>query len=136
MWNPMMGLGIGFGAPVVEAPTPTLSDNESNMAEAFDQILTEFGETVNYIPRVGQNRSITVLVDRESVTDVAGLNYGRAPELTILVKNSATAGITADEIDTGGDKIELAIREGESAQERRITNISFNDATSLTIGLQ
>ena len=70
----------------------------------------EFAEIVTYHPRGGGSRTINAIVDREppSLMDDAGNVL--ALSFMLYVANSLTDGITADEIDTGGDTISIKSR--------------------------
>lgn len=72
-------------------------------------------------------RSISALVNRERPGPLDEVPQGHAPLLTIKVVNS-TSGIATSEIDLGKDKIELPVRLGESAQQRRLAKILSQDA--------
>ena len=114
------------------------------MANEFDQMLIDtnadflavFGETVTYWLASGGSRSITAVVDRERPADLDGAPHGSAPLLVIEVANDSTTGISSDEVDTGGDKIEVAVRIGESAQKRLIKKIISQDAGMMRLELR
>lgn len=114
------------------------------MANEFDQelidtapdFLTTFGETVTYYPKAGGSRQITAIVSRERPAELEGAPHGRAPRLSVSVANDSTTGISSDEIDTGGDEINLSVRIGETAQRRRITKILSQDAGMMKLELR
>lgn len=114
------------------------------MANEFDQTLIDttadllavFGETVTYWPASGGSRSISAVVDRERPADMDGAPHGSAPLLTIEVANDSTSGISSNEIDTGGDKLELAVRIGKSAQKRLVKKIISQDAGMMRLELR
>jgi len=105
----------------------------TEMALMAAEAIEYAGESVSYVPAGGDARSIRAVVNR---TDAAGLGVaGEAvsPQITVAVLNDETDGISSDEVDTGGDKITLALRLGETAQSRRITRIVQQDAATLIV---
>lgn len=85
-------------------------------------------EAIIYLPAAGGSRAIDALVNREQPAETGDAPHGHAPLLTIVVINSATTGISSDEVDCGGDKVELPVRLGETAQERLIAGIISQDS--------
>ena len=112
--------------------------NEFDQAliDSKDDFLTTFGETVVYWPRTGGSREITAIVGRDRPDDLDGVPHGQAPRLTINVANDETDGISSSEVDKGGDKVELAVKIGETAQQRRITKILYQDAGMMKLELR
>ena len=94
--------------------------DDSLAASAGSFFLLPGAETVTYWPASGSSRSISAVVTRSEP--------GRMPVINALVMNSETEGIASDEVDTGGDKIELGKRVGESPKKLRITEILSQDA--------
>jgi hypothetical protein len=86
------------------------------------------GETVTYLPSGGGSREIQALVTRHEPDELGPAPHGHGPVLTVAVINSATTGISGDEVDTGRDKIQLPVRLGETAQARRIMSVISQDA--------
>ena len=83
-------------------------------------MLTDVGETLTYRPRAGGTRSITGIIERDPPETLPQSPRGIAESMTIHVVNSATTGISSGEIDTGGDKIDVPVRFGETAKTRTI----------------
>lgn len=107
------------------------------MSNAFDQTLRGAAdavfllpgvETVTYFPRSGASRQIRAVVDRSGPEQIPGVAGGSQPRIEVLVKNNSTSGIGSDELDTGGDKIELAVRESERPAQVRLTELLDHDA--------
>lgn len=95
------------------------------------------GESVKYKPIAGGDpRTITAVVTRDGTEELTGAGYGHSPLTTIFVANDNATGISSDEIDTGGDLVELVIRIGESVEDRRITKIIQQDAGMLELELR
>ena len=100
------------------------------------QILAQFGEAVEYQPKEGATRDILAVVDREQIGNIEGMPSGTSNLLIIEVANDTDAGISADELDTGFDKVELPIRIGDNPTAKRITEILGQDSSMLTLELR
>lgn len=68
---------------------------------------------VVYKPGEGSERTIEALM-LYGTEDVISRVHGRVPIQIIVVRNNSTNGITADELSTGTDYIEMPIRQGSS----------------------
>ena len=75
-----------------------------------------------YHPAKGSARRIRANVGRNERTVPAQFagNARPHPELTIEVSTDPNVGITGEELDTGKDHIELAVKVGQSPQRRPI----------------
>lgn len=115
-----------------EAPSE-IYDNvfDYELAAEASNFLTAFGCPIVYTPAGGSGRNIIAIIDRLEPGQLT--NNSNAPMTTISVANNSTSGISAAEIDTGGDKVTLAIRRGETAMQRRITSIISQDAGMMTL---
>jgi hypothetical protein len=80
----------------------------------FPLLLSQFGESIEYVPRSGGSRSITAIVDREppAIMDAAG--NAVVPQFIVRVYNSAVSGISSQEMNTGGDQVRFVKRIGET----------------------
>jgi len=87
-------------------------------ASAFPGLLDQFGESIKYMPRSGGTRTINAIVEREppAVFDAAG--NAVLPQFIVRVHNSCRSGISSNEIDTGGDTIELPKMVGDIVPTR------------------
>jgi len=97
----------------------------------------EFAETVEYRPRNGGKRSIIALVDREppSFWDAAGNVV--TPTIVIHVANSCTKGISAKEVDTGGDSVVVSVRQnGVPPATLSIMQLTYQDDGILKLALR
>lgn len=94
---------------------------------------SDFAETVVYRPREGEPRTIQALVDRDPPEALGEDVTTRTPVLHVTVRNDSVAGITAAEVDTGGDRIDLPLRVGGSATTRPIVGIVRQDAGLVTL---
>lgn len=93
-------------------------------------------ERVTYIPRSGSRRQIKVVVSRPGDENLPGVENGGSPHFEILVKNDSVKGISSSEINTGGDKIEIAMRVAESPKSVRITSIINEDAGFMLVSAE
>lgn len=84
----------------------------------FPLLLTQFGESITYLPGNGGSRSINAIVERDppAILDAAG--NAVFPRATIRVFNSCRSGISSKEIDTGKDEIEMPLRIGDALPKR------------------
>ena len=135
---------------------PSAQNNfDTALIAVTSDFLTEFGEPITYYPsgKIGDTitgsgdilsiatlgifrqddsgRQITAIVDRGQPTGLDGAPHGNAPLATIEVANDPTIGISSSEVDTGGDKVEVALRIGETVQQRRITEVLENQDTGM-----
>lgn len=97
-----------------------MSRFQSSFAKyAAADLVFQFGEPgVYFAGGVGGGRSIQGIVER----DVQTITDAGIPALAtfVTVKDSATAGISKTEIDTGSDTYSVALRQGETPQVRQI----------------
>lgn len=94
----------------------------------------DFGEAVTYKPRSGGTRSITAVVEREtlqSVDEDGGETV--APLFFVHVANSSTLGIASTELNCGGDKISFPVRPGKSATDRGVVRLISQDEGMLVL---
>lgn len=96
----------------------TLSDDiKTDFATIFGNT-DDFAETITYHFRGGGSRPIAVIVTRESVSFYEG-DKNTTWSFTIEADNNCTTGVTASEMDTGGDEVELLLKKGDSVPVRR-----------------
>jgi len=97
-----------------------------------------FAETVTYYPHrfhtaaVREPRSIKAVVIRNQVS-VFNPDETIMTEFEVRVANNATTGISSAELDSGGDKIELAAKIGETASKRSIQYMTEHDEGMLVL---
>ena len=95
-----------------------------------------FAETVTYYPHrfgtAATPRSIKAVIVRNQV---ATFNPDEqiVPEFEVRVANNSTTGISSSELNTGGDKIKLAVRIGETATKRSIQYLTEHDEGMLVL---
>ena len=95
---------------------------------------SEFAEQVTYYPRGGgESRTIEAVVFRESIEPYAEDEVTSLDVFQIHVANDAVDGISSNEIDTGGDAIDVAPRDGKSVVRKRITRILTQDQGMLVL---
>jgi len=99
------------------------------MAFSLDRLTrifsAHFAEEVVYRPSRGQPRRIKAVVDRQLPTALGELRPIQM--MVIEVDNDPITGITADELDTGSDRIEVARVVGGVAESRDIAQIISQD---------
>mgnify|MGYP007100062069 FL=1 len=102
-------------------------------------LMAEMGERVVYRPLNGKPRTITAIVDRNPPEAVSGteaptFNY----TVTVIADMQAATygGIEAIEIDTGGDKIDLAPRRGNPVASRQVAVVLESDSVALVLGVR
>lgn len=92
---------------------PTVFD--SHFASAgFPMLLSNFGESITYLPNGGGERPIQAIVDRDppAVLDAAGNTV--FPQFIVRVYNSCRSGVSSRELDTGKDQLRFVRRVGET----------------------
>jgi hypothetical protein len=118
----------------------TLRDAINNDAQLVFLNTDEFAETVTYHPRLfaggdsRPTRSIKAVVFRETmatVTEDGGTTL--LPMFEVHVENDSTLGISSTELDTGGDQLEFAARDGVAATKRTITRVVTQDHGMLVL---
>ena len=95
--------------------------------------LSDFAETATYITRDGTRRCVDVVVDRQSLQTLPEYGGSVTPVFIVNVANTCTRGITSNELNLGGDSIELAIRVGEEVSERTIVQLLEHDEGMLVL---
>lgn len=114
-----------------------MSEFDDELIATRTDHISVFGESVKYKPvGDGDPRTINAVVTRGRPEELEGADYGHSPLTTIFVENNNVTGIASDEIDTGGDMVEYAVRIGEAVEDRRITKIIQQDAGMLELELR
>lgn len=90
-------------------------------------------DTVTYRPRSGATRSISAVIDWPPAEEFLDIMSGQRPIIDIYVSNNSSSGISAAEIDLGGDKIDVPQRHGLASITARIVAIVAQDRTLLHI---
>jgi len=95
--------------------------------------LADFAESVVYRPRTGAPRTIQAIVDRSPPGPIAEAPGAQAPTLRLDVLNDSEAGIRAADLDTGGDRVDVAVRPGGPVTTRRIVLLLDGDEAMLRL---
>lgn len=112
------------------------------MPDAFDEtlklsadsfFLLPGAEYVTYFPASGASRKIQAIVDRIGAEQMDDLSGGQREVMEILVKNSSEDGIASNEVNTGGDKLQVGIRNGTRPVMARVVEILNQDAGMLKL---
>lgn len=81
-------------------------------------------ETLVYRPAGGgAPRSITGTVRRQPPEPIDGVPQSTTRMVHVLVPNSSTYGISSAELNTGGDRIDVAVLYGETAETLQIKKL-------------
>lgn len=92
----------------------------------------DFGEEVVYRPRQRSERTISATVFRQIAEALDDENRSTVV-FEVHVANSLTIGISANELDIGGDQIDLADRVGRTPRPRAIVQIIESDEGMLVL---
>jgi hypothetical protein len=112
----------------------TLHDLIESDALAVFCNTNDFAETVKYWKRGASTaREIKAVVFREQITAFVEDQQTNLPSFEVHVANDSVNGISSDEINTGGDQIELPPRDGKTAERRSITQLVTQDHGMLVI---
>jgi len=108
---------------------------ESAMQAAESVVLESLGSKyISYYAAGGDTeRRILALITYLGPQPMDGMRGGSRPQYEILIRNDATAGITAAELDTGTDKLQIPPRIGRAAITVRIANIVKQDKAMLLL---
>lgn len=93
----------------------------------------DFAEVVKYYPRTGTARSVNAIVIREALAVLPEDGDAVIPLFEVHVANTATNGITSDELNLGGDRLEFAVRVGGATTRRTITKLLSHDEGMLVL---
>jgi len=103
-------------------------------ANASDQFLEIWGEGLIYRPSGGSPRGVTGIVDRDVPEELAEATGVMGESILISVANRATSisddgygGIASEEVDTGGDKIDVPTRLDAGMRTRTIVRLIDQD---------
>lgn len=119
------------------AATAAATQCDEMLAGTANDFLAEFGEPVTYKPKGGGSRSILAIIDRNPPAEIPGMPAGAHSSMMIAtVANDETDGIGSSEVNCGGDKVELSVRIGETAVEKRITQILNQDAGMMYLAVR
>jgi len=110
---------------------PTAFDAQYS-ASSIPSLFGLFSESITYRPRGGGTRSITAMVSRVDRTQWQGVDNAVTVQAVIVVRNSSTTGISATEINTGGDAVDYSTRDGKAAETRSITRIVDTNGSTVT----
>jgi hypothetical protein len=117
----------------------SLRDSIANDALSVFLVVDDFAEVVTYYPHrfygdtVREPRVIKAVVMREQITALSEDVVTNLPMFQVHVANDPVDGISSEELDTGGDQIELSPRDGEPAQRRSITQLITQDHGMLVL---
>lgn len=117
----------------------TLRDQITEDVLSVFLVVDDFAEVVTYYPHrfygdaVREPRVIKAVVQREQTTAYSEDAVTNLPVFQIHVANDSVYGISSEELDTGGDQIELPPRDGETPQRRSILQLVTQDHGMLVL---
>lgn len=100
---------------------------------------SDFAEQVIYRPhryvgeQVREPRIITAVVIREQIATLVEDVETVAPMFMVHVANDSATGISSEELDIGGDMIEVPQRDGKQPERRTITRLIEQDHGMLVL---
>jgi len=115
------------------------------MSDIFDETLKSASaaffllpgaEKILYRPRTGAVRLIDAVITRNEAEQLPAVRMGSLPRFEVLVRNDSAKGISSDDFDGGGDKVDLAERIGEPPRTLRAGEIINQDAGMMLIAVQ
>jgi len=115
---------ITDSTPVAEA---ALQASESAVMESLS------AKYISYYPDGGAERRILALISYLGPQPMDGISGGSRPQFELLIRNDATAGITAAELDTAADKLSIPPRIGRAAITVRPVRIVNQDKAMLLL---
>lgn len=101
---------------------------------AFNELLIQFGELVNYVPRTGARRNDLCAIVNRSPDAVEIDGEILMPALTVDVFNNTEHGILHDEYDQG-DQVEVVVRVGGPKILKAFTIVENTDGAVLTLAV-
>lgn len=97
---------------------------DTQFASAFRSLLALHGELVTYQPRDGAGREITALVTRRELMPLDPLEGAIAPQVQLEALDDPDdldyGGIDPAQVNTGGDRVELAWQQGGVVESRSV----------------
>ena len=93
------------------------------------------GETVTYRPKVGGSYTRTAVVERNPPAMFDPVGNVVAPSAIVRFHNDATIGVDPVTLNTGGDKVDISLRNGATPTTRGVYQVISTDGgvTALAI---
>ena len=107
----------------------TLRDMMQDDADSVFLNTDEFAESVTY----NGTRTINAVVQREQLQTVSQDTDTVAPVFYVHVANSASTGISSQELDLGGDTLSFPPRDGKAAETKYIQQLITQDEAMLVL---
>jgi hypothetical protein len=102
---------------------------QNQVKAAAEQLIANFGQAITYRPLVGDAYAINAIVKQSPPTNLGAAPNTSAPVITVTILNAAKpAGIEAGAIDTGGDRVDIEVKQGAGVTTRKITKFIFHNA--------
>jgi len=104
---------------------------DTALAASTNQILIDFGEEISFCPKIGSERRIWAVVDRnppQQIKNQAGVTSSVSiKHIEIQVDNDSTTGIATDEVNCGLDMVKVDERRGKTPKKYRIVEPLVQD---------
>lgn len=101
--------------------------SQSIAKNAFSQLLLLHGETVTYRPKVGGSYERTAIVERNPPAIFDAVGNVVSPSAIVRFHNDATIGVNPVTLNTGGDEIDIALRNGATPTTRSVFQVISTD---------
>ena len=115
-----------------------MNNFDQELIETTPDFLSTFGETekVTYYPYGGDPREITAVVTRKPPAELDGAPHGCGPAIEIAVANDAATGISSSEVNKMKDQVKVAVRIGQTVENRLVTEIISQDAGMMRLEIR
>lgn len=90
---------------------------------AVTNLVRQFGETIEYYGSGSSGRSISAIVVRDPIAILAEIGEALTGAMIVRVSDSNTDGISATTIDTGTDRVEIALIADGDKEMRSIVRV-------------
>ncbi len=117
----------------------TLADSIKNDGSLVFISTNDFAESVTYKPHnfpgkpVRSDRTINAIVIRQAVAVLGEDGDVVVDSFEVHVANNATKGIASDEVDTGGDRLSFASKDGIAASDHSVLRVITRDTGMLVL---
>lgn len=121
------GISLPSTAADVLIGVTTTATIDILLAGHADIFLAHFGESATYYPTGGGSRDILAVIERGQPQSIPGVDKGNMIPADVIVKNDPDDGISSAELNKGSDLLAYPVRIGESANQKRIMKILWQD---------
>ena len=90
---------------------------------AVTNLVRQFGESIEYHASGSSGRSVNAIVVRDPIAILSEIGDALTGSMIVRVSNNDTDGISSTTIDTGTDRVEIALIEGGGKEMRSIVRV-------------